>query len=172
MNRLIDRLTAKGIRVTEYENQGEQTRQKWSQCFLSMEQQGRPRPYLWEHLVGRTLAGKEADFALHRVAKWTCLVFFQHSNDMLELDLTQAKPLTRRDLIVETMDYADVYIVDPAYAWTYVIPHEADWGPFFLTKLETERGSLNDTATHTHYRRQSDARHRSGRRAKTCYVRS
>lgn len=36
------------------------------------------------------------------------------------------------------MDYADIYIVDPAYTWTYVIPHEADWGPYFLTKLGTK----------------------------------
>ena len=57
---------------------------------------------------------------------------------MLELDLTKAQPLARKELIVETMDYADIYIVDPAYTWTYVIPHEADWGPYFLTKLGTK----------------------------------
>lgn len=134
MNPLIDRLTEKGISVTEYENQGEQARQTWSRCFIPIEQQGRPRPHLWEHLVEGTLAGKEADLALHRVAKWTCIVFFQHSNDVLELDLTQAKPLTRKDLTVTAGDYADVYIVDPAYTWTFVVPHEADWGPYFFTK--------------------------------------
>lgn len=135
MNPLIERLTAKGVGVTEYENQGEQARQTWRRRFISTGQQGRLWPYLWEHLGNEALCGEEADLAMHRAAKWTCLVFFQHSDDVLELDLTQAKPIARKDLIVATMDYADVYIVDPAYTWTYVIPHQADWGPYFLTKL-------------------------------------
>lgn len=135
MNPLIDWLTAKGVVVTEYENRGERARQEWKNRFIPLEQHGHSRPYLWEYLGNEALCGEEADLAVHRASRWTCLVFFQHSDDVLELDLTQAKPIARKDLIVATMDYADVYIVDPAYTWTYVIPHEADWGPYFLTKL-------------------------------------
>lgn len=137
MNPLIERLTAKGVEVTEVEDRGQEARQKWLTHFIRPEQPTRLSPYLWEDIGAGTdgcLVGTAANQAFERARKWKAILFFQHSNDVLELDLTQAKPLTRRDLIVETMDYADVYIVDPAYTWTYVISHEADWGPYFLTK--------------------------------------
>lgn len=141
MNPLIERLTAKGVEVTEIEDRGQEARQKWLTHFIRPEQPTRLSPHLWEDIVAGTdgcLVRTAADRAFERVRKWKAILFFQHSNDVLELDLTQAKPFTRRDLIVETMDYADVYIVDPAYTWTYVIPHEADWGPYFLTKFGTK----------------------------------
>lgn len=136
MNPLIERLTAKGVVVTEVEGRGQGARQMWVAHFILPEQQTRRPPYLWEEIVIGTdgcLVGTAADHAFEQAGTWKAMLFFQHSDDVLELDLTQAKLLTRRDLIVETMDYADIYIVDPAYAWTYVIPHEADWGPYFLT---------------------------------------
>lgn len=136
MNPLIERLMAQGVEVTEGEDRGQEARQTWVAHFIRPEQPTRLSPYLWEDIVARTdgcLVGTAADHAFERAGKWKAILFFQHSNDVLELDLTQVKPLTRRDLIVETMDYADVYIVDPAYTWTYVISHEADWGPYFLT---------------------------------------
>jgi len=141
MNPLIERLTAKGVGVTKVEDQGQEARQAWGAHFIRPEQRTRRSPYLWEDIVIWTdgcLVGTAADRAFARAGKWKVMLFFQHSNDVLELDLTQAKPITRKDLIVATMDYADVYIVDPAYTWTYVIPHEADWGPYFLSELGTK----------------------------------
>lgn len=136
MNPLIGRLTAKGVEVAEIEDRGQEARQTWVAHFIRPEQPTRLSPYLWEDIVARTdscLVGTSADHAFERAGKWKAILFFQHSNDVLELDLTQAKPLTRKDMSVAIMDYADIYIVDPAYMWTYVIPHEADWGPYFLT---------------------------------------
>ncbi|MFK3986930.1 DUF4275 family protein [Exiguobacterium mexicanum] len=136
MNPLIERLMAKGVEVTEVEDRGQEARQTWVAHFIRPEQPTRLSPYLWEDIVARTdscLVGTAADHAFERAGKWKAIFFFQHSNDVLELDLTQAKPLTRKDMSVAIMDYADIYIVDPAYTWTYVIPHEADWGPYFLT---------------------------------------
>ncbi|MCT4777706.1 MULTISPECIES: DUF4275 family protein [Exiguobacterium] len=141
MNPLIERLTAKGVVVTEFEGRGQEARQTWGAHFIRPKQRTRRSPYLWEDIVTGTdgcLVGTVADHAFERAGKWKAILFFQHSDDVLELDLTQAKPLTKRDLIVETMDYADVYIVDPTYTWTYVIPHEADWGPYFLSKFGTK----------------------------------
>lgn len=143
MNPLIARLTAKGIVVKEYENRGGQMRQEWKNRFVSIEERSQYRPYLWEHLVEEMdgcLVGKEADIALRHVLKWKCLLFFEHSNDVLELELSQAQTFVRKDLMAATGDYADVYIIDPAYTWTYVIPHEADWGPYFLTNSTMKRG--------------------------------
>ncbi|TCI77976.1 DUF4275 family protein [Exiguobacterium sp. SH0S1] len=143
MNPLIERLTAKGVVVTEYENRGEQAREEWKNCFVLIEERSQYRPYLWEYLVEEMdgcLVGKEADVALRHTAKWKCLLFFEHSNDVLELELSQAQTFVRKDLTVAAGDYADVYIVDPAYTWTYVIPHEADWGPYFLIKSTMKRG--------------------------------
>ncbi|UTT43383.1 DUF4275 family protein [Exiguobacterium aurantiacum] len=141
MNPLIERLTSKGVEVTEIGGRGQEARQTWLTHFIRPKQPTRLSPYLWEDIVVGTdgcLVGTAADQAFERAAKWKALLFFQHSDDMLELDLTQAKPLARKDLIAATMDYADIYIVDPAYTWTYVIPHEADWGPYFLTKSGTK----------------------------------
>lgn len=141
MNPLIEPLTSKGVEVTEIESRGQEARHTWLMNFIRLEQRIRLSPYLWEDIVAwdeGCLVGTAADQAFERAAKWKALLFFQHSNDMLELDLTQAKPLARKDLIAATMDYADVYIVYPAYTWTYVIPHEADWGPYFLTKLKAK----------------------------------
>lgn len=139
MNPLIDRLTAKGIVVTEYENRGERVRQEWKNRFVSVEQVRRHRPYLWEYLVGE-VEGVEADIALRYVAKWKCVLFFEHSNDVLELETSQGRTFGREDLTVTAGDYADVYVVDLAYTWTYVAPHEADWGPYFARHLPMERG--------------------------------
>lgn len=141
MNPLIERLTAKGVEVTEVEDRGEEARQTWVAHFIRPEQRTRLCPYLWEDIgagADGCLVGTAAEHAFERAGKWKAMLFFQHSNDVLELDLMQAQPLARKELIVETMDYADIYIVDPAYTWTYVIPHEADWGPYFLTKLGTK----------------------------------
>lgn len=137
MNRLIERLIAKGITVTEYEDRGKVARHTWMEHFIPTERQKRNSLFLWEYIVegtGGCLTGKAAEQALERVGKWRAVLFFQYTDDVLELDLTQAKSLTRKDLTVAAGDYADVYIVDPAYTWTFVVPHEADWGPYFLTK--------------------------------------
>ncbi|KMT22226.1 DUF4275 family protein [Clostridium cylindrosporum] len=92
--------------------------------------------YLW-HLFSynkRTcLQAEEANKAFNSIAKNSCYVFYQHSNDVLILD--GAKVLSADNLICDLDFYkSDIYVVDKQFNWTYVRTHETGLGPYFSFK--------------------------------------
>lgn len=57
--------------------------------------------------------------------KAKCYIFYQHSADVIlveQADVLEAANFTEED---------DVYIVDEAFTWTFVVTHERDYGPYF-----------------------------------------
>lgn len=78
------------------------------------------------------LIRKEAAHAFDRVNKRYCYIFFQESDDVLQVEY--ASSMNAKDLLNVTGEYRDVYVVDKGFNWTYVIPHEEDWGPYFYRK--------------------------------------
>ena len=136
---LATNLRKKGIIITEYENKGKVYRNKWIDAF--MEYQNKKLPYhnfLWELIDSNymdLLEKKEANNAFDRVNKQYCYIFFQKSNDVLQVKFASA--MKARDLFNENGDYSDVYVVDKGFNWTYVIPHEVDYGPYFYRKRKS-----------------------------------
>lgn len=134
---LVNILRAKGITVTEYENIGQEYREHWIRAFSDPQPQKNSHlnKFLW-YLFSREeispLEKKEAAAAFDRVNKYYCWIFFQESDDVLKVE--DALPLKAKDLSHVTGEYCDVYVVDKGFNWTYVIPHEEDWGPYFYRK--------------------------------------
>ncbi|WP_214844696.1 DUF4275 family protein [Exiguobacterium sp. s150] len=134
MDQLIKQLTDKRVDVMFSEEGGKALRERWRNAFL---EDGRQvRPFLWEHLVGRFLGGAAAEDAFNHAKTWKCYLFFESSPDIVVLNFNQSKKMNRNDFTVRDGEYADVYIVDEHMTWTYVVPHEQEYGPYFIKRLE------------------------------------
>lgn len=129
---LAEFLRNKGITVQEIENGGNIYREKWLEAFTDGQS---PSNFLWEEFPVRTLdycEGKEANLKFDRMNKPYCILFFQESNDVLQLEF--ADLLKARDLWNEEGDRSDIYVVDKGFNWTYLFPHEQDWGPYYYRR--------------------------------------
>ena len=134
-------LRKKGIIVTEYVNKGNELRNKWIEAFLEFTNEKTPyHHFLWELIhhyftafrEKKLLERKEATEAFEKIYRQYCYIFFQESNYVLQVEFASA--MKARDLFDEDGNYRDVYIVDKGFNWTYVIPHEDDYGPYFYRK--------------------------------------
>jgi len=83
------------------------------------------------------LIRKEAAHSFDKVNKRYCYIFTQESDDVLEVEY--ASFMNAKDLLNVTGEYCDVYVVDKGFNWTYVIPHERDWGPYFYRRKSNGR---------------------------------
>lgn len=134
---LINVLRKKGIVVNEFENIGINYRKKWINAFSDsqLEQYQNLNEFLWYLFSSEKvdyLVKKEAALAFDKVNKQYCYIFFQESEDVLQVEY--ASSMNAKDLSNVTGEYIDVYVVDKGFNWTYVIPHEEDWGPYFYRK--------------------------------------
>lgn len=132
---LANNLRKKGIVVTEYEGAGRQYREKWLESFVKKEVSPYWRGFLWElidYQRSGLLEGKDANQAFNRVNKHYCYIFFQESDDVLEVQF--ASEMRARDLIDTVGEYSDVYVTDKGFNWTYVLAHEPDYGPYFFRR--------------------------------------
>lgn len=134
---LVNNLRDKGIIVTEYENIGEQYREQWIHKFSDSEhgQKSDLQEFLWYLFSDEKLnflKDKQASAAFNKVNKQYCFIFFQESDDVLKVEY--ASLMSAGDFRYVTGEYCDVYVVDKGFNWTYVVPHEEDWGPHFYRK--------------------------------------
>ncbi|WP_307336060.1 DUF4275 family protein [Metabacillus malikii] len=130
---LVTKLQKKGIIVTEYESRGEEFRNRWIDTFFDFNYER--RPFLWELFIGIEKGlqeGKAANEAFNKGNKQYCYIFFQLSNDVFKVE--DGSELKAVDLFHEIGDYSDVYVVDKGFNWTYIVPHERDYGPYFYRK--------------------------------------
>lgn len=143
MNKLIDTLQKKRVKVTKIPKWGTYLRNQWEEHFanhLSEEEKGKIHlhdkgkscGYLW-HVFSYEkkdcLKEEQANEAFNQVQKKACYVFYQHSNDALILE--NVSRMTAEDFESEQ----DVYVMDKEFAWTYVNTHEQGWcGPYFSWK--------------------------------------
>lgn len=136
MEQLIRQLTFKRVGVTFVESGGRLLRERWRNTFLD---EGRQvRPFLWEQLLESDVKGTKADDAFNRAKTWKCYLFFESSTDIAILDFSQSKLVKRSDFVVWESEYADLYIVDEHMTWTYVVPHEQEYGPYFIKRIKGE----------------------------------
>lgn len=129
---LAEFLRNKGISVQEFENSGNIYREKWLEAFSDGQSRSN---FLWEEIPGRIqdhCEGKDANLKFDRIKKPYCILFFQESNDVLQLEF--ADLLKARDLWNEEGERSDVYVVDKGFNWTYLVPHEQDWGPYYYRR--------------------------------------
>lgn len=130
-------LRKKGFIVTEHENKGKEFRNKWIESFFEFKKIPNHN-FLWELIHIRymdldLLEGKDATKAFDKVNKQYCYIFFQYSNDVLKVEF--ASEMKAKDLFSkEYGDYSDKYVVDKGFNWTFVIPHEVDYGPYFFRR--------------------------------------
>ncbi|WP_367619295.1 DUF4275 family protein [Planococcus liqunii] len=135
--RLTSVLRKKGIIVHEFENAGREFRERWVHAFsdAQFEQHQYLTEFLWYMFSAEKmncLIRKEAAHSFDKVNKRYCYIFFQESDDVLQVEYASA--MSANDLLNVTGEYCDVYVVDKGFNWTYVIPHEEDWGPYFYRK--------------------------------------
>ena len=141
------KLKSKKILVSKTDDYGYHLRMKWEEVFAShlspkekkqiyLHSYSGASGYLW-HVFSyeKRKCDKEeqADLAFKKQYKDTCLIFFQHSDDVLQVE--NAFDLKAADLLLADAEYADLYVVDQEFTWTYVVTHERGWiGPFFCKK--------------------------------------
>ena len=139
MIHLFDLLKSKNIKVTEIPYWGIYFRNRWEERFVFHLSQLQKEEihlygnryfcgYLW-HVFSYDrrphLYAHEAIQAFNEVKKAKCYIFYQHSADVIlveQADVLEAANFTEED---------DVYIVDEAFTWTFVVTHERDYGPYF-----------------------------------------
>jgi hypothetical protein len=145
----FDKLKSKKINVSRTEDFGHDLRQKWEAAFAShlspkekrrifLHDKGGASGYLW-HLFSyeKRKCEKEelAELAFDKQYKDTCLIFFQHSDEVWIVE--DSSDLKARDLLMADGEYADLYVIDRDFKWTFVVTHEQGWiGPFFGRKGE------------------------------------
>ncbi|WP_226674964.1 DUF4275 family protein [Mesobacillus jeotgali] len=143
----FDRLKSKKIQVSKTEDFGYDLRLKWEAAFAShlspkektqifLHDKGGASGYLW-HLFSyekrKCEKEEQAEPAFEKQYKDTCLIFFQHSDEVWMVK--DASDLKAKDLLMTDGEYADLYIVDRDYKWTFVVTHEKGWiGPFFCRR--------------------------------------
>ncbi|WLR57370.1 DUF4275 family protein [Mesobacillus subterraneus] len=143
------KLKSKRIQVSKTEDFGNDLRQKWESAFASqlspkekrqifLHDKGGASGFLW-HLFSyekrKCEKEEQAELAFDNQYKDTCLIFFQHSDEVWKVK--DASDLTAKDLLMTDGEYADLYIVDRDFRWTFVVTHEQGWiGPFFCRKGE------------------------------------
>ena len=141
------KLKSKKILVRKTDDYGYHLRMQWEEVFAShlspMEKKqiylhsySGASGYLW-HVFSyeKRKCDKEeqADLAFKKQYKDTCLIFFQHSDDVFQVE--RAFDLKAADLLLADGEYADLHVVDQEFTWTYVVTHERGWiGPFFCKK--------------------------------------
>jgi hypothetical protein len=141
------KLKSKKIVVRKTDDFGYDLRKKWEDVFAShlsplkkkqiyLHSNSGASGYLW-HVFSyeKRMCEKEeqAELAFEKQYKDTCLIFFQHSDDVLLVE--NAYDLNAADLLLADGEYADLYVVDQEFRWTYVVTHERGWiGPFFCKR--------------------------------------
>ncbi|MEW8971584.1 MAG: DUF4275 family protein [Mesobacillus sp.] len=149
----FDKLKSKKIQVSKTEEFGYDLRQQWEAVFashlspkekrqISFHDKGGASGFLW-HLFSyekrKCEKEEQAERAFDKHFKDTCLIFFQHSDEVWMVE--EASDLKAKDLLMTYAEYADLYVVDREYKWTFVVTHEQGWiGPFFC-RTEEERCS-------------------------------
>lgn len=146
---LYNKLKLKKVRVREIPKWGAYLRKVWEDNFVShLSKDEKEAIYLFDAKNGacgflwhvfshdkRTcLEKKLADKAFNHVDKRSCFIFYQHSDHAYMIE--NAHSLTANDLQLEGGIYEkDIYVVDKAFNWTYVITHEMGLlGPYFARK--------------------------------------
>ncbi|MFD1862772.1 DUF4275 family protein [Planococcus chinensis] len=77
--------------------------------------------------------GGKAISAFNGLNKKECFIFYAGEENALYLQ--NAKELKGGDLVAHfDVFIEDIYVVDREFAWTFVIPHELDCGPYFTVK--------------------------------------
>lgn len=143
MNKLIDTLQKKRVKVTRIPKWGPYLRNQWEDHFanhlseseknsIHLHDKGKKSGFLWHVFSYETkecLQEEQAQEAFNSVKKNGCYVFYQHVNDALLLENTSR---------INTEDFEneqDVYVVDKEFSWTYINTHEKGWcGPYFSWK--------------------------------------
>ncbi|MGV2941893.1 DUF4275 family protein [Mesobacillus sp. LC4] len=145
----FDKLKSKKIQISKTEDFGYDVRQKWEAEFAShlspkekrqifLHDKGGASGFLW-HLFSyekrKCEKEEEAELAFDKQYKDTCLIFFQHSDEVWKVN--DSSDLRATELLMTDGEYADLYIVDLDFNWTFVVTHEQGWiGPFFCRKGE------------------------------------
>jgi hypothetical protein len=138
------KLKSKKIQVSKTKEYGNDLRKKWEEAFVShlgpMEKKqihlhtvSGSSGFLW-HVFSyeKRVCEKEeqAVLAFNQQYKNTCLIFFQHADEVFLVE--EASDLKAEDLLLADGEHADLYIVDREFKWTFVVTHEHGWfGPFF-----------------------------------------
>ncbi|WNS75813.1 DUF4275 family protein [Bacillus sp. DTU_2020_1000418_1_SI_GHA_SEK_038] len=143
MNKLIDTLQKKRVKVTKIPKWGTYLRKQWEDHFAShlseeekksihLHDRSKSSGFLWHVFSYETkecLKEEQANEAFNQIQKKACYVFYQHSEDALILE--NVSRMTAADFVNEQ----DVYVVDKEFAWTYVSTHEKGLcGPYFSGK--------------------------------------
>ena len=138
------KLKSRKVLVSKTNDYGYHLRKKWEEAFAShlsplekkqinLHSYSGASGFLW-HVFSyekrKCEKEEQADLAFEKQYKGTCLIFFQHSDDVLLVE--EAYDLKAKDLLLSDGEYADLYVVDQEFSWTYVVTHERGWiGPFF-----------------------------------------
>lgn len=147
MNKLVDTLQKKRVKVRKIPKWGVYLRKQWEDHFaghlnehekskIHLHDKGKSSGFLW-HIFSfekrECFTEKQADEVFNEVQKHACYVFYQHSNDALIIE--NLSRITAEDFENEQ----DIYVVDKDFAWTYVNTHENGWcGPYFSWKKENK----------------------------------
>jgi hypothetical protein len=137
---LTKTLKKKNISIEEIPKWGTYLRGKWTEKFakhlshaeqkaIFLTDQGGVSGYLW-HLFSYNktdyLEGTLAEAEFNKIAKDSCFIFYQHSDDVLSI--TNAEKLKS----VDVKEEMDIYVVDKEFNWTFVVTHESGLcGPYF-----------------------------------------
>lgn len=141
------KLKSKKIQVSKIDDFGYDLRKQWEAAFAShlsplekkqiyLDSDSGVSGFLW-HVFSyekRDCENEEqAERAFNKQYKDTCLIFFQDCDEVWLVD--SASDLKARDLLLADGEYADLYVVDREFKWTFVVTHERGLiGPFFCRK--------------------------------------
>ncbi len=141
------KLKSKKIQISKTEDYGNDLRKKWEEAFAShlsplekkqihLHTDSGSSGFLWHVFSYEKRVCKveeQAELAFDRHFKDTCLIFFQHAEEVFLVE--DASDLKAIDLLSADGEYADLYFVDREFNWTFVVTHEHGWiGPFFCKR--------------------------------------
>lgn len=143
------KLKSNKIQVSQTDDYGYSLRKKWEETFAAhlsplekkqiyLHSDSGASGFLW-HVFSyeKRVCEKEeqAELAFDKQYKDMCLIFFQHTDEVWLVE--GASDLKAKDLLLADGEYADLYVVDREFKWTFVVTHEQGWiGPFFCRKGE------------------------------------
>ena len=148
MEKIKEMLEKQNIKYTCPEKNGAHYRSKWRKHFAShltlVEQErifmlpnSNYSSYLW-HIFSwdkkRHYMLVDANEAFNKLSKRKCIIFHQFSEEVLIVD--DARGL--RAELFKQFPFDDIYIVDEAFTWSYIVTHESSCGPYYTEASWTE----------------------------------
>ncbi|MEK4031478.1 DUF4275 family protein [Pseudobacillus sp. FSL P4-0506] len=131
----------KVLKAVEIPKWGNYLREQWKKHFashLTTEEQKLigMDGFLWYLCASEEvecLEKEEAIAAFKEQSKHKCTIFYQFIDEAYLLNTAQLLTVEELPYIRDHMYYGDLYVMDWEGQWTFIMTHESECGPYFLT---------------------------------------